>query len=311
MSGEVIAQGGIAAEAQAATAAMSGAMQPEGSLAAQLSAAMFSGEGVGLHPVGSIAATAQRASASMAGDQRSAIQVLLQRASATMSGAHTQTGTVTASVRRATASFGGELPEIPLSIVGYDAVDANSITLPAHSVGDLIVMFAYSDIVAVPSAPSAGGTVPSFSSLDSGSGNGNGSLTAYTVATATNHTSGTWTNTSSLCVVVLHGQNRFTPIGGHDSNGGSVAVAPSTATYTSPSITQSVTDGSSVLLYFYGGENTASWNAPPAGYTRLDSSLDVCVNTKDDTTSDGAAAQTAPLAVGAGNFRTAVVEVLN
>lgn len=193
-----------------------------------------------------------------------------------------------------------------LILVGVDAADASTVTIPTHQAGDLIVMFAYSVSNTIPTAPSAGGTVPTWTSLDTGTGDGNASRTASAVASGSTTTSGTWTNGNSLCVVVL----RNAAVGAHAETGGSVGTAPAAGTYTSPSITPTVTDGTAVQLYFYGGENSASWSTAPAGFTRQTSTSDVCLNTKNDTTTDGATAQTAPLVTGQGNFRSAVVEVV-
>jgi len=194
-----------------------------------------------------------------------------------------------------------------LIVAGVNAADANTVTIPTHQAGDMIVIFAYAVATTIPSLPTAGGTVPTFTTLDTGTGSGNASRTAHVTAAGSTTTSGTWTGANSLIAVVLR---NHTGIGGHAETGGSVGTAPAAGTYTSPSITQSVTDGTSVLLYFYGGENSASWSSPPAGYTQQTTTSDVCLNTKNDTTSDGAAAQTAPLAVGVGNFRSAVIEIL-
>ena len=84
-----------------------------------------------------------------------------------------------------------------LSIIGTPAaVAGSSITLPTHAVGDIIVIFAYRDgATAVPTNPTAGGTVPAWVDIDAAAGaNTNSARSAYFVATATNHTSGTWTN---------------------------------------------------------------------------------------------------------------------
>lgn len=198
-----------------------------------------------------------------------------------------------------------------LILVGYAANDGNTVDLSGIDIeaGDRIIMFAYSvAAAAIPVAPGAGGTVPTYTQIDpGGGGDGNASKTFEATAGA-GATSGTFTNTNSLIAVVLRND---TGIGGHAETGGSVGTAPGPGTYTSPSITQSVTDGTSIDLYFYGGENTASWSSPPAGFTRLISTADVCLNIKDDTTSDGAAVQTAAsLVTGVGNFRSSVVEVL-
>lgn len=195
-----------------------------------------------------------------------------------------------------------------LILVGVAANDGNTVDLSGidYEAGDLIVMWAYSVSVAVPVAPASGGTVPVYSQIDpGGGGDGNASKTFQAVAGATT-TSGTFTNANSLIAVVL----RNAAVGAHAETGGSVGTAPGLGTYTSPSITPTVTNGTAVQLYFYGGENSASWSTAPAGFTHQITTSDVCLNTKNDTTSDGATAQTAPLVTGQGNFRSAVVEVV-
>lgn len=199
-----------------------------------------------------------------------------------------------------------------LSIIGTPAaLAATSITLPTHAVGDIIVIYAYRGAsTTTPTKPSAAGTVPAWVDVDNTTGaNSNSSRVAYFVATATNHTSGTWTNATDLAVIVLRGQ-AASPIGGHAESGSSGT------TLTAPSVTLTKTDGSSVLLHFYGVAAITAWGSAPTGYTRraaetaiaVDGTTGVCLNTKDSTTSDGSVSQSAT--IGTTAYRGASVEVL-
>lgn len=132
----------------------------------------------------------------------------------------------------------------PVQFVDANATGVNSVPIPTHAIGELIVLCAVNDYATqAPVKPSAAGTVPNWVYIDNTADTG--ITTSYFKATATNHTSGTWTNTSRMIAVVLRGQNAATPIGGHASQRGT-SSGPSTA----PAITLDHTDGSSVLLYF-------------------------------------------------------------
>jgi hypothetical protein len=170
-----------------------------------------------------------------------------------------------------------------------NAVLGTSVTIPAHAAGDVIVVFAYQNgISAPPTPPAASGTVPAWVSIQAGGSNSNGSGVWSFTATADNHTSGTWSSCTGLIAVVIQGAHPTNPIGGfafNSVNGSSTA----------PAITQSVTNGTSCLLYFHGHRsNVTALNAPPAGFTRRAEAIGssgICLNTKDVTTTDGAATQ--------------------
>lgn len=193
-------------------------------------------------------------------------------------------------------------------ITGSASAATTSVTLPSHNVGDLIVIFAYRDgNVAVPTVPTAAGTVPAWVTIDSAAGGSfaNSFVTAQFVATATNHTSGAWANATGMIAVVVSGQ-ASSPIGGH-----ATTINSSTVSATAPSVTLSKTDGSSLLLEFYGHRFVTAWDAAPAGYTRQTSvATEVCCNTKNDTTSDGSIAQTGTIST-AGAYAGAAVEILS
>ncbi len=200
-----------------------------------------------------------------------------------------------------------------LILLGSNVANATSVTIPVHDVGDLIVIYAHSSGGTSPSVPSAAGTVPAWTTIDTQSGSFSNLRTAQCIATANNHTSGTWTGADAMIAVVLRNVNSSTPIGGH-----AVSVESATGnTCPGAAVTMSDTTGSSVLLQFYGwgdGVNSVtSISAAPGGYTQqiagvyTGSKVAVCLNTKDSTTSDGAVAQTSVTGTWS---RGATVEIL-
>lgn len=197
------------------------------------------------------------------------------------------------------------------SYISSAGAAASSVTIPTHSVGDLIVLFAYNPFSThAPTKPAAGGTVPDWEYIDPGdSASGSGCVTAMFKATATNTTSGSWGTASHLIAVVVRNQNATSPIGGHAKQAGS------SATSTAPSVPMSHTDGSSVLLHFHGHSNLGStgWDAAPAGYTRGATSgaafsSATALNYKNITTSDGSVGQTGGQNT---SYAAATVEVIN
>lgn len=197
------------------------------------------------------------------------------------------------------------------SYISSAAAASSSVTIPAHSVGDLIVIFAFNPFTTTaPTAPSAGGTVPSWVYIDNANSvSGSGCTTAQFKATATNTTTGTWSGTSHIMAVVVRNQNASSPVGGHAKQAGS------SATTTAPSVTMSHTDGSSVLLHFHGHSNlgASGWDAAPAGYTRGATSgtgfqPGTALNYKNITTSDGSVGQTGGQNT---SYAAATVEIIN
>lgn len=186
---------------------------------------------------------------------------------------------------------------VAIQIPGSNSVAAaNSITLPAHQVGDLIFIVAFTNgTTTPPTPPAASGTVPAWVLVDALAGSSCAMSVYQFVATANNHTSGAWTApaTAAMAAVVLRYEDRLaaTPYGGHALN-----VSPATATSIgTPAITPVKTDGSSKMLYIYAHRNMTSWDAAPTGFTRLTAANNIagiCVNSKNDTTSDGAVVQT-------------------
>lgn len=170
---------------------------------------------------------------------------------------------------------------MPITIGGSNVSESETVTLPAHSAGDLIVVYAYdvrSGLVA-PAIPSAGGTVPTWTPIHN-----NGMTFAssfnwravYAVATTSTHTSGTWVGTDILRAIVLSGAKQTSMIG---------ATAYSTSfSSIAPGLTLSKTDGTSAILHqlFTTG---STFGAVPTGYTDRGSSNSSRILTKNVTTS--------------------------
>lgn len=199
---------------------------------------------------------------------------------------------------------------IQVQIVGANSANASSVTIPPHQVGDLIIIFAFNNgSTTTPAPPAASGTVPAYALMDTMAASSCAPATYQFIATANNHTTGTWTNTASMIAVVLRGEDTLaaTPYGGHAVGNGS---ATSSAAF-SPSVTMSKTDGTSVLLYFYGHRTVTAWAVAPAGFTQqtqVAGAGGVCCNSKNDTTSDGSITQN--LTASSSGWASAVIEVV-
>ena len=151
---------------------------------------------------------------------------------------------------------------------GFGSAYATSITIPTHQTGDVIVICARAGASgAVPAAATAGGTVPTWTSIVQTAASGFGIARAYyCVSTANNHTSGTWTNTSGMMVAVVR-RAAASPIGGY-----SVATTTNIP-WTAPGTTLTKATSTSVLLHFFGWGDSlnttpASFSAAPQGYTQ-------------------------------------------
>lgn len=188
---------------------------------------------------------------------------------------------------KGTVSILKEKPAV--SLTGYASAAATSVTIPAHNIGDLIVIFAFRDgATSVPTKPTTSGSIPTWVDVDGGvGGNSCTSRSAYCVATATNHTTGTWTNATGIIAVVITGQNYASPVGGHVVSGSTSGTSAN-----APAVTLSDTRGASAILHFYGHCDVLAWGSAPTGYTRqTEVTTEVALNTKDVTTSDGAISQ--------------------
>lgn len=185
--------------------------------------------------------------------------------------------------------------------------NTSSVTIPEHSVGDIILVATYRNLISAPAnPPSAGGTVPTWTSIGSPT---SGFRVSYAVATATNHTSGTWSTSNELYAVVLSGQRSPSPIGSFSYTGSGEYDLPNINPLTK-------SDGTSQIVSFstnYVGGSTATWTSAPTGGTaRLETAnaneaggwLSRCI-TKDVTTTS-AGGTTGTNDVGGAGFRVSV-----
>lgn len=167
-----------------------------------------------------------------------------------------------------------------LSVTGTPAAaNATSIALPAHAAGDLIVIAAWrSASNTVPGKPAAGGTVPTWADIDATNGtNACAMRTAAVVATANNHTSGTWSSASSLAVIVIRGV--APAIGDHARQGWSQTNAPA------PALSLQDPSGAAIILRFHAHSVAGTWPTAPAGHTRQAAATNgLCLNMKTVTT---------------------------
>ena len=186
------------------------------------------------------------------------------------------------------------------TLSGSAIAPGTSIALPAHAVGDLIIIFAFlSGSNSTPTVPSAGGTVPTW---NQGIGlnptlvvNTCNARTVWTIATATNHTSGSFSNSQGLIAAVISAGtfNTTSPFGNTSPDGYSPPYYNGNGT-TGVSATQTLipfyqphqqNDGQNLTLGFTAHRN-GSWGSAPAGWTRQQTAVFPfagCLNTKDST----------------------------
>lgn len=148
-----------------------------------------------------------------------------------------------------------------ISLVGV-ATGTTTCTVPAHNVGDIIVIFAFR---------TASGTAPSLGSgyqsiLTKAQGTTGSARVGFKIATSTSDASGTWTNASALVCHVYRSSNYAT--GSSLYVGGSASAGSTTSTVNFPALTLTHTDGTSWALGFAGCSNTSeSVATAPSGMT--------------------------------------------
>ena len=145
-----------------------------------------------------------------------------------------------------------------ISHIGSQGNAGTTVTIPAHQIGDLILIFAYRDgNNTAPTVPAAGGTVPTWTIIGTASGgNTNSSRLHYAVATATNTTSGTWTSATELIAVVYRGTRRPGGTGATGALGTSISY---------PAVTMQRADNSSWVAGFAGHRTATNVELAPSG----------------------------------------------
>lgn len=170
-------------------------------------------------------------------------------------------------------------------VVGW-GTGSNAATFPTHQVGDLLLVAAMERANGLPTAPAGSGTTPTWNVINSAGANSMAMTTAGYVAVATNHTTGSWSNTSSMLALVVRGALGVLPIGGHAMSGSASEVGS-----TAPAITLLNTAGSLLLDVHSGSSTATSWSAAPSGYVRHATTTDLVFNQKADPTTDGSVVQ--------------------
>lgn len=117
---------------------------------------------------------------------------------------------------------------------------SNTVAMPKHRPGNLILVFAYnSESTTVPSLPAG------FTSIGTTTGSTSAERTGYKIAASTAETTGTWTNATGIKVCVYSGVE----IGATANNS-----ASSSNTITLPALTLQNTDNTSWVVGFYGND---------------------------------------------------------
>lgn len=141
-----------------------------------------------------------------------------------------------------------------------------SATLPTHAAGDLIIVGAYRDGNAT--APSIPGD---YTSIQSAGASSNSIRVGYKVAASSSEVTGTWTNATSLIVVVYRGVHPVCPIGG------SAITSGSSTSISYPTIVdfRNNADTSSWAVGFAGHRSTnVAIETAPSGMTNVTSVSD-------------------------------------
>jgi hypothetical protein len=106
--------------------------------------------------------------------------------------------------------------------VAANTSTTTSVTLPAHQAGDLILVTVRGSSAVAP--PAAGGTVPTWLQIQAGTANTLCLHSAWFIATAADHTSGTWTNALHMIAAVFRGDRALSIGASATKNGAAVQV---------------------------------------------------------------------------------------
>lgn len=206
----------------------------------------------------------------------------------------------------ATFGFAGAANAAPLTYVA-SAKGVNTVTLPSHQAGDVLIAWAIRDGSSTPPSLPAGWTRISPSNLCC---NSLGFTLAWKVASTSNETVGTFSNASSLIVSQYRPGNGYSvSIGAYATGGSSSAV---NASY--PALTLQTTDGSSWVLGFFGhrSPNIGSLASAPTGMTTRATDQDAIDSIAVHDSAGGVSSWAATNVVHTGTastFRTAVLEL--
>lgn len=128
-----------------------------------------------------------------------------------------------------------------MTIQGTASAAGTSATIPSHQIGDLLMIFVMAASATPATKPTASGTVPNWTQAQTAGANSLALTSAWFIATANNHTSGTWTGAAQICTMVLR------PAPGSSLNVATSSVGAGTTTQTIvyPALTLSTLSGTS------------------------------------------------------------------
>lgn len=142
-----------------------------------------------------------------------------------------------------------------ISYISSASAAANTVSMPSHTTGDVIIVFAYRD------GNATGPTVPAgWYTLNTSGANTNSAVLAWKYAASGSETTGTWTNATGIAVAVYRGV-----LGIHN-----MAVnGASSNSLSYPALTLAHTDSTSWAVRA-GGHRTATnmTTNTPSGYTQ-------------------------------------------
>lgn len=181
------------------------------------------------------------------------------------------------------------------------ATGTNTATLGTHAAGDLILVFAYRD-----GSTTAPSLVSGFTNVVNGGANTNSARCAFKIAASSSETIGTWTNATSVIVVVI----RNGMVGAYVQGGAS------STTFNYPALTFLENDGTSGVLGFIAtrdGSSPASVDTAPSGMTYLNSVKDATdsAGLHYDLLATGWSSTNVATGVAATGWRSIVVEILD
>jgi hypothetical protein len=187
-----------------------------------------------------------------------------------------------------------------ISFVGAQGNTGTTVTIPAHQSGDLILLFAYKDGSATSiTTPTAGGTVPTWISINFGGGSFNSTNFRYAVATGSNTTSGTWTTATEIFCLVYRGTKAI---------GATAAANNTTNVITYPALTLNRTDSTSWIVGVAGHRSATDVEQAPSGMTnRVSSGTEAAGHDTNGTVSSWSA-QTVTVNASSG-WRSVTVEL--
>lgn len=164
--------------------------------------------------------------------------------------------------------------------VSAATAEADTVAMPTHATGDVIVAFAVRQSNLSPGPSIATGA--NWTSLDAGNNGVDTFRVAYKIAASASEATGTWADADGIAVIVLRGASDD-PMGANADEGGNSSIALFDA-IASPE----VSDGSSIFAQFaYSTGSHSAFDTPPSGTSmtfrsRASATLTIAVHSADD-----------------------------